>query len=291
MTPCIDTHQHLWDPSRFSYSWMADLPTLNLPHLLPEYRHAAAGLDLRGTVYVDTDVDEKDLADEVALIFALADDPANCILGVVAGAKLERPAALAHLEPFRDHPKLKGVRRVLHTQDEALMASPAFLANLEELAARGLTFDLCVLPSQLAAALKLVDRFPDLTFVLDHCGNPEVAHGAGGEWKDHLSALAERGQVVCKISGMAAGTGQRPWDPAVFQPVIEHVIAVFGWSRVLWGGDWPVCTLACSLQQWFDAVQAATASASADEKAALFFQNAQRVYRLEHGRAEGCEIP
>lgn len=280
MTPCIDTHQHLWDPSRFSYSWMARLPTLNRPHLMPEYRRAAAGLDLLGTVYVDTDVDERDLAAEVAQIFALADDPANRILGVVAGAKLENAAGLAHLEPFWNHPKLKGVRRVLHTQDESLMEVPEFLASLEELASRGLSFDLCALPAQLPAALKLVDRFPHLTFVLDHCGNPDPAQGATAAWKEQIAALAERSQVVCKISGLAAATGGRPWDPAVFQPLIKHAMASFGWSRVLWGGDWPVCTLACSLQQWFDAVQAATASASEDEKAALFVGNAQRVYRL-----------
>ncbi len=254
-TTFLDTHQHLWDTARFSYRWMEELPALNAPHLIRTYREAAEGLNILGSVHIETDVDEADLPAETAWIFSLADNPAHGILGVVAGARLERENCFAHLEPFWVHPKLKGLRRVIHTQADEIMKDARFLSNLGILAQRGLSFDLCVLARQLPAALEVVKRFPSISFVLDHCGNPDIKSQALDPWRRHLRAFAEEPNVVCKVSGIAASVDPANWSAENFRPFVEHVIECFGWERVLWGSDWPVCRLTCSLRQWVEVVQ------------------------------------
>ncbi|MCX6970008.1 MAG: amidohydrolase family protein [Verrucomicrobia bacterium] len=278
--PAIDTHQHLWDPSRFSYSWMSGEPLLNVPFMLEEYRKAAHGLDILGSVYVDTDVDGEDLAGETGMIFSLAENPENRILGIVAGAKLERENAFAHLDKFWNHPILKGIRRVLHTQSDEIFLSRQFLSNLARLSQYGLSFDLCVQSRQLPLALELVKQFPETSFILDHCGTPDIRQQALHPWKQHIQAMAAEANVVCKISGIVAYTGSDRWSVGDLQPFVDHAIDCFGWNRVLWGSDWPVCTLGCPLLRWMELTLALTQSATAQQRESLFLRNAERVYRL-----------
>lgn len=276
--PAIDTHQHLWDPERFSYSWMAGVPSLSRRSLMKEYNLAIS--DVLGSVYVDTDVDERDLADETAMIFAMADDPKNRLLGVVAGARLESNDCFQHFAPFWDHPKLKGVRRVLHTQRDEIFRDSQFLENLDRIVRRGLSFDLCVQPRQLPLARELVQRHPEATFILDHCGSPDVRSGALDPWREHLEEIAKQQNVFCKVSGLVAYADPGNCSADVLSPYVEHVIQSFGWDRVLWGSDWPVCTLTCSLERWWAITLELTARASESEKKAFFIENARRVYRL-----------
>jgi len=37
----VDTHQHLWEPSRFKYTWCAGIPVLNKSFLLKDYLDAS----------------------------------------------------------------------------------------------------------------------------------------------------------------------------------------------------------------------------------------------------------
>lgn len=278
--PAIDTHQHLWDPERFSYSWMAGGPSLRRRSLVEEYYSAIPTEDILGTVYVDTDVDECDLADETAMIFAMADDPKNRILGIVASVRLESKDCFQHLAPYWDHPKLKGVRRVLHTQSDDIFRDSQFMENLDLVIRRDLSFDLCVQSRQLPLARDLVLRHPEGSFILDHCGSPDVRSGALDPWREHLEAIAKQPNVVCKVSGLVAYADPENCSAEVLLPYVEHVIRSFGWDRVLWGSDWPVCTLSCSLERWWEIIQALTAYASESEQKSFFVENAKRVYRL-----------
>ena len=278
--PIIDTHQHLWDPARFSYSWMNGLPAIRGRRLIEEYRDATGGMNVVGSVYVDTDVDEADLAEEIKMIFALADDPANRVVGVVAGAHPEHDSFLDHLRPFLAHPKLKGVRRVLHTQPDGMSRSAQFVEQVRSLAEHDLSFDICMLARQLPLAVQLVRACPRVAFILDHCGNPDIRGRAFEAWQKDLSTLAREPNVVCKISGLVTCAEVDELSAATLRPYVEHVLAAFGWERVLWGGDWPVCTLATTLRHWRAISQELFATASREQQERLFFRNAVRVYRL-----------
>lgn len=285
--PVIDTHQHLWDPDCFAYSWMDPFPSIRQRAMVDEYRAAAAGLNIVQTVYVDTDVDETDLGGELRAICGLADDPANRLAGIVASARLEKDDPFAHFGDLAAHPAIKGVRRVLHTQPDDLSRRPAFVENVRSLAERSWSFDLCVLARQLPLALRLVEDCPDVMFVLDHCGGPDIAAGERDAWQGGLRDLAQCPHVACKVSGLVTCAGAGNASADVLRPWFDEVVACFGWERMMWGGDWPVCTLAATLPHWMEVSAALTADAAEEQKALFFHGNARRIYRLETGSLPG----
>jgi len=279
--PIVDTHQHLWDPAQFRYSWMDGFEILKRRCMVEEYQAAADGTNIVETVYVDTDVDESDLGREIAHVFHLAEDPTNRIGGIVPGAKLEKPDFIRPLEKFIGHPKLKGVRRVFHMQPDELMQAPQILASLRSLPQYGLSFDLCVLPRQLPLAAKLVRHCPDVSFILDHCGVPDIKGGALDPWRENLLLLAQEPNVSCKVSGLVAYADPETWTAETLRPYVEHAIACFGWDRVMWGGDWPVCTVATSLRKWRLAALSLTSNATQQQQENFWAGNARRIYRLQ----------
>lgn len=274
----VDTHQHLWDLTRLPYSWCASIPALNRSFTLPDYVAATAGTPVTKTVFMECDVDDPHQLSEALHIQTLADDH-PLIAGLIASGRPERTGFAAHLDQLLHLPKLRGLRRVLHVVPDAVPQQPLFRENLRRLSAHGLTFDLCLLARQLPLGRDLADACPDVTFVLDHCGVPDVKGRAFEPWRTEIRALAERPNVHCKISGIVAYAGPA-WTVADLRPWVEHVIACFGWDRVVWGGDWPVCLLGAPLTRWIEATAELTAGASADERAKLYHRNAERLYRV-----------
>lgn len=274
----VDTHQHLWNLEQFPYSWCAGIPALNRSFRLADYENAARGLDITKSIFMECDVDEPHGLNEARYIQALSEAHPS-IAGIVATCRPEREDFRAQLEALRTLPKVRGVRRVLHTQPDELSASTLFSDNLKLLPEFGWTFDLCVLARQLPAAIDLVRRCPEVTFILDHCGVPDVKGRAFDPWRSHLFELAAFPNVACKISGLVAYAAP-DWKDADLAPWIEHALACFGWDRVVWGGDWPVCTLSATLAQWVDATRWLTSRASETDRAKLFHLNAERIYRV-----------
>jgi predicted TIM-barrel fold metal-dependent hydrolase len=86
--------------------------------------------------------------------------------------------------------------------------------------------------------------------------------------------------VFCKISGLVAYADPQKWTTEDLRPYVEHAIECFGWDRVLFGSDWPVCTLSASYQQWVDALVSLTRGAGEVNQKKLFRENAIRIYRL-----------
>jgi predicted TIM-barrel fold metal-dependent hydrolase len=172
------------------------------------------------------------------------------------------------------------VRRVLHTQPDGLSGDALFSQNLRLLPKFGFTFDLCVLARQLPQAVGLVGRCPEVSFVLDHCGVPDVRAGALEPWKSNIAELASFPNVACKISGLVAYADPKTWSAEVLRPWVEHVLEEFGWDRVVWGSDWPVCTLSSTLAQWAAATRSLVAKADQLEQSKLFSRNAERIYRI-----------
>jgi len=274
----VDTHQHLWDAAVIPCSWCAAFPTLNRRFGLEDYAAAAQDCAITKTVFVECDVDDPNQLAEAESIQRLAEQH-PLITGLVASGRPENPGFPAHLGRLSGLAKLRGLRRVLHVVPDAVSQQPLFRENLRRLAALGLTFDLCVLARQLPLARELADACPAVTFILDHCGVPDVKARALDPWREEIRALARRPNVHCKISGLVAYAGPG-WTVADLRPWVEHVIACFGWDRLVWGGDWPVCTLASSLGGWVAASHELTAGCTPEQRAKLFHLNAERLYRV-----------
>ena len=277
----VDTHQHLWDLDLFRYAWLRQLPDLNRSFRMNDYLAATNGLAIEKSVHLEADVDEPFMLDETMHLLRLADCADNPLEGVVACGRPESKEFKTYVEKIADHPKLRGIRRVLHTQQDELGQSETFIENVCSLAGYGLSFDICVLARQLPLAIRLVSQCPDVTFILDHCGVPQVRDKVLDPWRSLILEIAKFPNVFCKISGLIAYADPNNWNAEDLRPYVDHAIECFGWDRVMFGSDWPVCTLSASYRQWVDVLLSLTRSAGEANQKKLFHDNAIRVYRLK----------
>jgi predicted TIM-barrel fold metal-dependent hydrolase len=229
---------------------------------------------------MEVDVDPLDIEAETRHVKALSERKDSLLRGAIASCRPEEPDFPAYLERVLANPFVKGFRRVLHVVPDGLSESALFRDNIKRLGGKGLTFDLCVLPRQMKQAIALVDLAPDVQFVLDHCGVPDIKAGAEHPWREGIIEIARRPNVVGKISGVVAYADPDTWTVETIRPYVEHTIASFGWDRVVWGSDWPVCTLGGGLLAWVATTHALLEGASANERAKLLSGNARKLWRL-----------
>ena len=278
--PIVDTHVHLWAPEYLSYPWLDEIPALNRSFLLPDYRAAYGPLDIEAMVFLECDVHPDDGLKETEWVTGLATDEPR-IKGIVACAPLENgDGAKGVLEVLADNPLVKGVRRLIQSESLEFCVQPGFVKGVQILEEFGLSFDLCIYHPQLANTIELVKRCPNVQFILDHIGKPDIENQRFDPWRREIQTLAELPNTFCKISGMVTEASHENWRPADLKPYIEHVIRCFGFDRVMYGSDWPVSTLATEYWRWFDTLNWAVEGCSDAERNKLFRENAIDFYRL-----------
>ncbi|CAM2146635.1 L-fuconolactonase [Pararobbsia alpina] len=283
----VDTHLHLLYPDRIRYPWVSSAPALQGESSIEMYEALVRPLGVVSALMMEVDVDERDIEAEIDLVGELVARDDTFVEGMIAACRPEQTVKefASFVDGLAARPFVKGLRRILHQSPDTLSASSPFAENLNRLASGGYSFDLCVLACQLApVAVPLVRQCPDLTFILDHCGVPDIAGGALESWRQDMRAVAALPNVNCKISGIVAYAGPN-WTVDTLRPYFEHVIECFGWDRVVWGSDWPVCRLGGDIGRWIEATRALLEGCSADEQAALLSKNAQRLYRVNVGHA------
>ncbi len=282
--PIVDSHVHLWDPSLHEIPWLHGNDRLNHVFGLPEYDAATAGLHVEAMVYLEIDIAAPYKLIEAQHVSHLADtDPR--LQGIVASAPLEYGAqaraflqALVAVDPNR----IKGVRRLIQGEsDPRFCASDRFVEGVRLLPEFGLSFDLCIYHPQMAAAIELVRRCPETSFILDHIGKPGIKAGLLDPWRAQIDELASFPNVTCKVSGVTTEADHDHWTIDDIAPYVHHVLAAFGEDRVVYGGDWPVVLLGAEYRRWVDALDALTAHLSPAARAKLWAGNAKRFYRLE----------
>jgi predicted TIM-barrel fold metal-dependent hydrolase len=276
----LDTHLHLVDRSVLTYPWLGDVPALNHDFLLERYQAEAFRCGIGAALHMEVDVAEDQIEAESEQVRRLAARPRSLLIGAISSCRPERADFPAFLERQLANPLVKGFRRVLHVVPDDVSLSLVFRANVARLSGTGRPFDLCVRPDQIDTALALVDRCPDVQFVLDHCGAPKIKEREAHPWREGIAELARRPNVAAKISGVVAYADAQTWTLDDIRPYIEHTIASFGWGRVVWGSDWPVCTQTASLSTWVAATHTIVGGCSLDERTRLFRANATRIWRL-----------
>ena len=272
----FDTHLHLIDRSRLSYPWLAGLPPLDRDWGLDEYSAVARRVGITRVLHMEVDVAETDIDRETAWIAELMARPDSLLCGAISSARPESDGFDAWLERA-DRGVIRGVRRVLHVVPDAVSQDARFRANVRKLGDAGLPFDICMLQRQLPLAIALADACPATVFVLDHCGVPAIAGGGFDDWAGQITRLAERPNVHVKLSGISA-YGPSDWTLRTLQPYVDHLLHSFGPARMVWGSDSPVCTLQSSLAEWVATSQALLAGLSAEERAAVLHDNADRLW-------------
>ena len=279
-TPIIDTHLHLIYRDRLSYPWLADVAALDRDFHYETYAVEARRCGVTDALHMEVDVAPGDIEAETRNVAALALKNGGLLRGAISSCRPEEDGFPAFLERQLADPFVRGFRRVLHVVPDDISERPLFRDNLRRLTGAGRPFDLCVRPDQIDKAMALADAAPELQFVLDHCGVPAIKDRAEHPWRENIAEIAKRPNVAVKVSGVVAYADPAVWTIDDIRPYVEHAIANFGWDRVVWGSDWPVCTLTASLSTWVAATHAITLGCSKDERERLLSANARRIWRL-----------
>jgi len=276
--PYIDSHVHFWDQRVLPYPWLVNVPDIAGPHT-PAELHAEAGKDLPAQmVFVECGAPGPE---EVAWIGQLAVHEPR-LAGIVAKIEVNAGQATTRaIASLKRHPLVRGARHLIQDGvDPNFCLHAEFVAGVRALGAAGLSFDLCCRHHQLDAVALLVEQCPDTRFILDHFGKPDIAAGRLDPWREHIAALAALPNVDCKLSGLITEADHNAWTIDDLRPYVNHVLATFGPGRLLFGGDWPVVKLAGAYVRWLDTARTLVSHLSPAAQAAVFHDNALRVYRL-----------
>jgi L-fuconolactonase len=275
----VDAHHHLWDLAVRDQDWITgpELAPLRRDFDLQDYERAATGVTASVLVQTVT------VAAETPEFLALANDNA-LVVGVVGWTDLTAPDiadTLASLKAMPGGSFLVGIRHQVQGEpDPDWLVRPDVLRGLAAIAAADLAYDLVVLPHQLPAARAAALAVPGLTFVLDHLGKPPVAAGELQPWARSVQELAAAPNTVCKLSGLVTEAPWDSWTPADLRPYTDTVLDAFGPDRLMFGSDWPVCTLAASYKEVLDTAHILTAGLTPSEREAVFSDTAVRTYGL-----------
>jgi L-fuconolactonase len=279
--PIVDTHLHVWDPDLLRYPWLDDVPLLNKPHLLPDYNRVTAFLEVERMIFVQCEADFSQFFAEAAWAARLAQDDPR-LQGIVAWAPLEiGDAARPDLERLAAIPLVKGIRRIIQFEpDPEFCLRPKFVKGVQALAEYGLSFDICIAHFHMENTIKMARQCPDVRFMLDHIGKPDIKNGLLDPWRAHIRELAAMPNVWCKLSGLATEAKWNEWTRENLKPYIDHVLTCFGTERVAFGGDWPVLVQAGTYSGWVEALVWALEGLSDADLRKVFRDNAIAFYRL-----------
>ena len=276
----IDAHHHVWTLARGDYGWLTpQLQSIYRDFTLADLASLLAAARIDGTILVQaapTEAETRFLLDVAA--------SADIVRGVVGWTDFDAEDAEARIESLAAHDLLVGLRPMIQDiADDDWLLRDALTPLMTAMIRHKLVFDALVLPRHLSRLLAVVDRHPDLQFVLDHFGKPALASGEIGGWRRELAELAERDNIVCKLSGLV--TEAKPdWQVDDLRGAVDHVLDCFGPPRMLWGSDWPVVDLAGGYTKWLAASETLLADLSPDERASVFGGTAARIYLSVRGR-------
>ncbi|MEM1442090.1 MAG: amidohydrolase family protein [Verrucomicrobiota bacterium] len=270
----LDSHQHFWQLSRGDYDWLT-------PELTPLYRDflpedLLPKLEASGVTETIL-VQAAATVAETEFMLSLAEQN-DFISGVVGWVNFGEAVATAEIERLAAHSKLVGFRPMIQDiPDKDWMLRPQNERAYQCLIEQNLVFDALVLPQHLKNLHTLANRFPDLSVVIDHGAKPPIREAIPDSWFHEMASLAEMPQINCKVSGLVTEASDN-WKPEDLQSVIQHLLSSFGPERLLWGSDWPVLEMAGTYEQWFGVARTAFADLPESEQAAIFGNNARRIY-------------
>jgi L-fuconolactonase len=274
----IDSHQHFWKYNTAEFGWINDNMSVIRRDFLPsDLQRELQSLGFDGSIAVQA----RQSLEETRWLLELAD--ANAFIkGVVGWVDLRSSDVEQQLSSFSKNNKFVGVRHIVQDEpDDRFLLRADFLNGLRCLQRHDLTYDILIYPKHLPVAIKLVEQFPEMRFVLDHIAKPFIKKKIISPWKEEIGELANFSNVFCKVSGMVTEADWQNWKQEDFIPYLDAVFEVFGVDRILIGSDWPVCTLAGNYQKVMSIVIQYIEKMSDEGKAAILGGNAMRAYNIK----------
>lgn len=293
--PIIDPHFHLWDLENGYYPWLSDgvkpsafgdYTAINKTYLIDDFLADSRGQNLVKAVHLDVGYDPADPAGETRWLQSIADRH-GFPHGIVGYADLRKPDVGRLLDEHGQYANFRGIRQSMnfhkdpaktYLTEAEVSRTPEWRRGFRELARRGLSFDLQLYYWQMEEFLELARDFPDVQIILNHTGMQVDGPAHFDGWSKAMKTLAQAPNVACKISGL--GMGDWTWTTESIRPYVEEAIAAFGVERAMFASNFPVDKLFSSYDAIWNAFKDITAGYSTSERSALFYDNAERFYRL-----------
>jgi L-fuconolactonase len=277
----IDTHQHCWNLDLLEYSWLVPeygslYRTYEPRELEPQLK--AAGVDHTVLVQAANSYEDTNYMLRQA-------DAFPWIIGVVGWVPLDNPREAGAIldRKYTKHPKFRGVRHLIHEEQDAnWLSRKLVIESLGLLAERDLTFDVVsVLPSQLKHVPKLAEKLPKLRIVIDHLSKPPIKDKGWNPWAKQMAECAAHPNVYAKISGLNTAADWNTWSADDLKPYTNFVVEKFGADKLMFGSDWPVAVLAGDYQKVKVETEKAIAHLSKAQREAIWSKTAIKFYNLK----------
>lgn len=238
----LDSHQHFWKVNRGDYGWLTpDAGTIYRDFMPDDLRREMRRAGVTRTIVVQAAETEA----ETDFLLAIAAET-DFVAGVVGWLDLDAEDFADRLAHYRRNPLFVGVRPMLQgLEDDDFIVRPRVLKSLKAIVASGLPFDILTFTRHLPFVVRALEETPGLRAVVDHISKPEIATGRIDPWREQMTRVAAFPAVSCKISGMVTEAAA-DWASDDFRPYVDHVVSIFGEDRLMFGSDWPVCTLAAT---------------------------------------------
>lgn len=272
----IDSHQHFWKYEPVRHSWLNDAMRRIRKDFLPsDLEPILQENNMDGCVLVQ--VDQTEVETEFLLQLA-SENP--FVKGVVGWVDLLADDVDERLAHFSKNTDFKGIRHIVQGEADDFMLRADFQNGIRKLSKYNLTYDVLIFPSQLAAAILLVQKFPSQKFIVDHIAKPTISTGLDEYWVHGMQELGKHENVYCKLSGMVTETQNYRWNKGEFTPFMDVVVNAFGVDRILFGSDWPVCLVSAEYTEVLDIVESYFSGYSKNDINKIMGDNAAKFYNI-----------
>ncbi len=271
----VDAHQHFWKYHPVNHSWINNEMKLIQRDFLPnELQQIFEANKVSSCVSVQVDQTKEETLFQIACA-----ESNSFIKGVVGWIDLFDEYIQDEIENYQHAKIVKGFRYVLQGAPEGFMLQPRFIENLNLLANNGYTYDLLIYNNQIIEATALLKKVPNLPIVLNHMAKPKIGDNIVA-WENQIKAIAQFENLSCKISGLATEANWESWKEADMVPYLDIIVEYFGFDRIMFGSDWPVCLLATSYERWLTFLKTYFSKYTISTQEKFFSGNCTKFYKL-----------
>ena len=129
--------------------------------------------------------------------------------------------------------------------------------------------------------IKVIEKVEGIKIVIDHIAKPEIAKGGSVGWEENMKIIAQCTHIYCKLSGMTTEADLKTWKPADLEPYVHKIIDMFGYDRVMFGSDWPICLRAGEYGDFWNALGQILTGITDEQREKIFGANAINFYNLK----------
>jgi L-fuconolactonase len=272
----IDSHQHFFKPGRIQYRWMTPEMPIAKDFLPQDLKPILERNGISRTILVQA----ADQESENHFLFELA-AKWDFIAGVVIWLDMEEDEFEEKLVQYSERSKFCGVRPMIESiADDRWMLRPAVKRAFAVIEENNIGFDFLTHPRHLPHVIEILSEFPRLRAVIDHISKPRIRDREMQPWATQMEKVASHTNVFCKLSGMITEADHLAWRPDDLEPYIRHIVEIFGYDRLMFGSDWPVCLLAGSYEEVLAALNHSLTGLTEQQMAEVFGGTAKRFYRI-----------